>query len=171
MFYFHDVGMERPLSPHPTLVYRDAFQIQETEPEEQRLVIESVVRRHHWHLNWIEDDAVFEYPHYHSTSHEVLMVLGRPGVIRVGGTRGMDLPVQAGYLIAIPAGVVHQRIEGGPGFIVAGLYPVEMTWDLLEEGNPVHLATARKNIPKVPLPQSDPLWGTHGPIMRHWQIP
>ena len=76
---------------------------------------------------------MYKRPHYHSTTHEALVVYSGSATLRLGGHRlGKLAQVSFGDIIVIPAGVAHQAMERTKDFQVFGLYPVgAKPWDLL----------------------------------------
>ena len=82
-----------------------------------------------WTNSW--RDGVYSFPHYHSTSHEVLGVYSGAATLRLGGGHGKNVKVHAGDVIVIPAGVAHQNIGASDDFGVVGAYPDGRQWDLL----------------------------------------
>ena len=96
---FKDDGVF-PNSSLPLLVYRDAITIDAKDPAS---IFEQCFARNDWTNSW--RDGVYSFPHYHSTSHEVLGVYSGAATLRLGGEHGKDDEVQAGDVIVIPAGV------------------------------------------------------------------
>ena len=54
-----------------------------------------------------------------------------------------------------------------PHLLVIGADPPDGHYDLCR-GTPAEHARARETIPHVPLPQSDPVFGRDGPLMKLW---
>jgi uncharacterized protein YjlB len=119
-----------------------------------------------WGGSWI--DGVFPYHHYHSVSHEVLVVVGGEARIDFGGPEGVTLEVEAGDAVVIPAGVGHRNAGSSSGFSVVGAYPRgQESWDL-RTGEPDERPEVLENIRNVALPEADPLFGEDGPLLRRW---
>jgi uncharacterized protein YjlB len=158
-----------PNSTLPVLVYKRAIAISGS-PLEPRLEerLRALVLRHGWNVDWIESDAVYRYTHYHSTAHEVLVVLDEVAELRLGGANGKEVRVGPGDLIAIPAGVAHRRISGNKDFRVAGLYTDGSAWDLLRQTRRDY-KLALQNLPGVELPIADPFYGKDGSLMQYWK--
>lgn len=119
-----------------------------------------------WGGAWV--DGVFPYHHYHSTSHEVLAVVGGRASITFGGPGGDTVEVEAGDLVVIPAGVGHCRESSGGGFTVVGAYPRGQEGYDLRTGEEGDRPEVLENIRNVPLPEADPLFGEGGPLLRRW---
>src|SRR5205809_2268090 len=162
-FSFKDDGIF-PNSVLPLLFYHQALITKNKDPAsifEQRFV------RNDWTNSW--RDGVYSFPHYHSTSHEVLGVYSGAATLRLGGEHGKDVEVQAGDVIVIPAGVAHQNIGASNDFGVVGAYPECRKWDLLR-GLPGERPKADHNIAALPMPENDQIYGVEGPLRRIWKF-
>ena len=71
---------------------------------------------------------------------------------------GEELEVEAGDVAVLPAGTGHQRLASTPDLLVIGAYPPDGHYDLCR-GTAAEHARALETIPRVPLPQTDPLFG------------
>jgi uncharacterized protein YjlB len=160
---FKDDGVF-PNSSLPLLVYRDAITIDAKDPAS---IFEQRFARNDWTNSW--RDGVYSFPHYHSTSHEVLGVYSGAATLRLGGEHGKDVEVQAGDVIVIPAGVAHQNIGASNDFGVVGAYPEGRKWDLAR-GLPGERPKADHNIAALPMPENDPIYGLEGPLPKIWQF-
>jgi uncharacterized protein YjlB len=159
---FKDDGIF-PNSPLPLLFYRDAFR---TDAKDPASIFEQRFAENDWTNSW--RDGVYSFPHYHSTSHEVLGVYSGAATLRLGGEHGKNVEVHAGDVIVIPAGVVHQNIGAGDDFGVVGAYPDGRDWDLLR-GRPGERSRTDENIAALPIPDNDPIYGAEGPLRRLWK--
>lgn len=113
--------------------------------------------------------GVYPFAHYHSTAHEVLGIFQGHANLRLGHTQGITAHVEAGDVIIIPAGVGHQNLGSSTDFQAVGGYPKGQEWDLLrgEEGE---RPGADENIARVPLPSTDPIFGSAGALRKLWNI-
>src|SRR5918994_510539 len=110
--------------------------------------------RHGWGGSWV--DGVFDFHHFHSTSHEVLAVLEGEATLELGGPQGRAFEVAAGDVVVLPAGTGHRRAAARDGFTVVGAYPGgQEDYDLLREADDA----ARERIRAVPIPDQDPVGG------------
>lgn len=113
--------------------------------------LQKLVSPYGWRVGWL--DSVYPYTHYHSTTHEALVVYRGTALIEVGGNRfgeAMSLD-EDGYLV-IPAGVAHKRLECSDDFQVFGCYPVDARkWDVLR-GRKRERKRALANIQKLGQP-------------------
>ena len=145
----------------PLLLYPGALQEHDAESDGCTALFD----RNGWGGAWV--DGVYSYHHYHSTAHEVLGVVGGSAWLILGGPKGIEVEVGHGDVIVIPAGVGHCNKDAGPDFSVVGAYPHGQTWDLLT-GKPDERPRALENIAQVPLPRTDPVFGTDGPLVQTW---
>ena len=71
---------------------------------------------HGWGGSWV--DGVFDFHHFHSTSHEVLGVVAGRATIELGGPQGRAFDVAAGDVLVLPAGTGHRRAAADGAFTV-----------------------------------------------------
>jgi uncharacterized protein YjlB len=109
---------------------------------------------HGWGGSWV--NGVFDFHHFHSTSHEALAVVAGAATIELGGPQGRAFEVSAGDVLVLPAGTGHRRATARNGFTVVGAYPAgQEDYDLLREAD----AAARARIDALPAPPEDPVGG------------
>ena len=159
---FKDDGIF-PNNPLPLLFYWHAIA---TDAKDPASVFEKCFVENDWTNSW--RDGVYSFPHYHSTSHEVLGVYSGAVNLRLGGEHGKNVEVQAGDVIVIPAGVAHQNVGASDDLGVVGAYPEGRDWDLLR-GLPGERPKADHNIAALPMPDNDPVYGANGPLRRIWK--
>ena len=149
----------------PLLVYKRALN-----PEAPDLIshVQATFAEHGWAGSWV--DSIFDYHHYHSTAHEVLAVCSGRAEVRFGGEHGITLTLSAGDAVVIPAGVAHKSLGAGGDFVVVGAYPGGQEHYDLCHGAREERPQADKNIVSVPTPESDPLYGSDGPLREHWRV-
>ncbi|MEH2509236.1 uncharacterized protein YjlB [Nitrobacteraceae bacterium AZCC 1564] len=161
-FVFTDDGTV-PNNSLPFLIYKNAFEFEDRQPEE---MIESVFRANNWsHQMW--RNGVFDYLHYHATVHEVLGIARGRALVRFGGDRGEEFEIHKGDVAVLPAGTGHQCLSASSDFLVIGSYPPGADMQITRPTSENH-RKALKTIPKVALPQSDPIYGTDGPLTKLW---
>ena len=147
----------------PLIVYRGA--LVERSLENDPTGIERLFGRNGWPAAW--RNGVFPYHHYHSTSHEVLGCYGGSATLQLGGEPGLITEVRAGDVVVIPAGVGHKRLDSTSDFAVVGAYPEGSEWDM-NYAKPGERERASANIRAVPVPGTDPVHGTDGPLVTAW---
>jgi uncharacterized protein YjlB len=138
-------GDEIPNNPSfPVLLYREV-----NAPD-----VRALFAQYGWGGSWV--DGVFDFHHFHSTSHEVLGVLAGEATLELGGPQGTTFDVQAGDVVVLPAGTGHRRATARNGFTVCGAYPAgQEDYDLLRAADDA----ARERIRTLPAPEQDPVGG------------
>lgn len=147
----------------PLLIYKKAMN---TEIPDLVSHVQAIFADHHWGGSWV--DGIYDFHHYHSTSHEVLAVCSGRARVLFGGEHGMEWTVSAGDVIVIPAGVAHKTLGTEGSFIVVGAYPHGCKYDMCY-GKREERPAADRNIVCVPIPDFDPLYGPDGPLGKHWK--
>lgn len=158
----NDDGMIPNNTLLPLVVYRRALDLGGGDREER---VRELFRVHGWENSWV--NGIYAYQHYHSTAHEVLGIARGVARVKLGGPQGITTDVEAGDAILIPAGVAHCLIES-ESLSVVGAYPKGQDWDLCRP-NEQDRERALRNIPLVPLPENDPVFGAEGPVHDHWR--
>jgi uncharacterized protein YjlB len=143
-----------PIPNHPRFPVLLYHGVDATSPDAaKRLVAE-----HGWGGAWV--DGVFDFHHFHSTSHEVLLVVSGRATVELGGPQGQAFDVAAGDVLVLPAGTGHRRRSASGDFAVVGAYPAgQEDYDLLRGDDPEELRAARERIERLPAPPEDPVGG------------
>jgi uncharacterized protein YjlB len=158
-FFFKDDGM-MPNNPNlPVILYPGAIK---DHPERT----ESMFNGHNWTNSWT--NGVFDYHHYHSNTHEVLGVIKGSVVLQLGGDQGQKVELHIGDVVVLPAGTAHKRLSASSSFQVVGAYPNGMDYNM-NTGKAGERAKAREAIPQVPIPETDPVYGKEGPLIKLWR--
>ncbi len=150
-----------PNSRLPLLLYRTAVGTAGSDPA---AAFEGRFARHGWVGAW--RDGIYDFPHYHTTAHEVLGIARGWARVRFGGEAGETIRVAAGDVAVLPAGTGHERLEGSADLLVVGAYPDGQEADLVRADRQPLTAAAIARIAAVPLPEQDPVRG--GP-MKAWR--
>ena len=161
-YRFEDAGSIPNNQALPLLVYPQALAEHDRSPSR----VEELLAGNGWGGSWV--NGVFPYHHYHSVSHEVLIVVGGSAEITFGGPEGERIGVEAGDVAIIPGGVGHCRESSSADFSVIGAYPRGQESYDLRTGEEGERPGVIENIRNVPLPGTDPLFGGEGPLLRHW---
>jgi uncharacterized protein YjlB len=147
-----------PNSRLPLLIYR------RTLPADADLMQERF-EANGWSNAW--RNGVFPFHHFHSNAHEVLGVAAGEVRVAFGGPGGRVIPVRAGDVIVIPAGVGHCNLGQSPGPLIVGAYPGGSAYDT-RLGEPSEYDAASRAVAGVKLPETDPVWGGAGPLLELW---
>jgi uncharacterized protein YjlB len=143
-----------PNNPYfPVLVYRDVDAVAAGAD-----AVRELFASHGWGGSWVA--RVFEFHHFHSTSHEVLGVIAGEATLELGGPQGEAFEVSAGDVLVLPAGTGHRRAGSDAAFRVVGAYPAgQEDYDLLRGDDPAEVAAARERIAALGPPPEDPVGG------------
>ncbi len=122
--------------------------------------IEATFRRHDWLNNWREL-GVYDYYHFHSTTHEVLGMARGWISLQLGGEGGPVVKLNPGDVVVLPAGTSHIRLDHSPDSHMVGGYPDGRDWDLIrdEQVTEPEARAAVKLIGSLPIPARDPVTG------------
>ena len=159
--YLEDDG-KFPNSDLPVLVYKSVWKLSYLFPS-------SFIIRHFEKNGWTNAwrSGVYDYHHYHSTTHEVLAVYKGKAKLLLGGSKGRVIEVKKGDVLLIPAGVAHKCLEAKNDFRCVGAYPKGHEYDM-NYGKQDERPTTDINIQQVSLPTKDPVFGTKGPMIEQW---
>ena len=146
----------------PLLIYRGVFRIR---AENETDTVMEILETNSWTDSWV--NGIYDYHHYHSTAHEVLVTLQGSCNVQFGGPEGITLTLEKGDAAIIPAGVSHKKIDDADGFRCLGAYPEGQQYDM-NYGKSEERPRADENIKKVPMPENDPLYGNDGPLIKNW---
>lgn len=145
----------------PLLHYQGALQL----GDDDSSMVKEILETNGWTNSWI--NGIYDYHHYHSTAHEVLVALKGSAQVQFGGPNGIALTFAQGDVIIIPAGVGHMKVSDTDGFSCLGAYPDGQDYDM-NYGKDDERPRTDENIRRVPLPEHDPLYGYDGPLIRNW---
>ncbi|WIJ23822.1 cupin [Devosia sp. RR2S18] len=149
-----------PNSRFPLLVHRDAV------PGGGEGAVEGRLRTNGWFNNW-RYPGIYDYHHFHSTTHECLGCARGWMEVTLFGEGGQTVRVETGDIMVLPAGVSHCMVGSSADIQMVGGYPDGRDWDdvqqakLTEEGR----RQAVKRIMMLPIPARDPALGQP---MHHW---
>jgi uncharacterized protein YjlB len=158
---FADDGLV-PNNRLPFLVYRGAIALDQAHPEQ---TIERLFGANGWGKMW--RNGIFYYLHYHATVHEALGVARGRAEVRFGGERGRTIEMSGGDLASLPAGSGYQFLAATDDFFVFWAYPTGPPMEITRP-TPENHRKALKTIPEVKVPDTDPVRGKDGPLVRLW---
>mgnify|MGYP006278526967 CR=1 FL=1 len=148
----------------PLLIYQNALELKDDDPA---LFIENVLKDNNWKNAW--RNGILDYHHFHSDSHEVLVVYRGKALVMFGGPKGPEEILKKGDVAVLPAGTAHKRLQSDADFACVGAYPGGRSYDM-RTGADDEKEVVRKNISQVVLPVLDPIYGEEGPLKDYWQI-
>lgn len=161
-YRFDDDGLI-PNSPLPLLIYKQAIDVARGDPAR---AIEQLFEANGWGDRWT--NGIFDYLHYHATVHEALGVARGRAMVLFGGEQGEAIELKPGDIAVLPAGTGHKRLFASHDFSVVGAYPPGPKMQVTRP-TPDNYRKALNSIPQVPMPETDPVYGQHGPLMRLWR--
>lgn len=153
-----------PNSVLPVILYKGALAAEKATAS----AIEQLFRNNGWGGDW--RNGIYDFHHYHSTSHEVLGIYGGMAQVQLGGPQGILLELSRGDMLVIPAGVAHCNLGSSHDFHCVGAYPPgQEQYDILR-GRAVDRPAADERINALPLPDTDPVHGDDGPLLSLWRL-
>jgi uncharacterized protein YjlB len=161
-FIFEDDGLV-PNNVLPFVIYKCAIEVNNASPE---AAIEDLFGTNGWGDMW--RDGVYDFLHYHATVHEGLGIARGHARVRFGGDSGKEFELDPGDVAILPAGTGHQCLRTSRDFSVVGAYPPGAKMQVTQP-TPENHARALLTIPEVSLPDSDPILGADGPLVKLWQ--
>ncbi|MEP4768958.1 MAG: hypothetical protein ABJY83_13720 [Roseibium sp.] len=113
-----------------------------------------------WLNNW-QNAGVWDYGHFHSTTHECLGCASGWMDVQVFGDNGPVVRIEAGDVIVMPAGVSHAMTGCSDDVLIVGGYPDGRDWDNLRQDHmsDADRIAAVKRIMMLPIPSKDPVSG------------
>jgi uncharacterized protein YjlB len=147
----------------PLVIYRHALNLPRHDPAS---AIEELLEENDWRNSW--RDGIYTYHHYHSNTHEVLVVFSGSAEVQFGGPKGVIQEIAIGDVIVIPAGVAHKNLGSNDSFGIVGAYPEGRDFDICR-GRKNERPKADERIARVPMPKADPVYGSGGPLFSQWR--
>jgi uncharacterized protein YjlB len=154
-----------PNSRFPVLIHRGVIKVEAG--GDMADAVEATFRRNDWLNNWREL-GVYDYYHFHSTSHEALGMARGTITLQLGGVGGTVVKLNPGDVVVLPAGTSHTRLDCSSDSHMIGGYPEGRDWDLIrdEQVTEAEARAAVKLIGSLPIPARDPATGE---VMTLWR--
>lgn len=159
--HFEEDGLIPNNPALPVLVYSGAFPDGATD---MASLMEARFARNGWPPQW--RNGVYPFHHYHCEGHEVLGIAAGEAELILGGAHGEPLSVRKGDVLLLPAGTGHCRVSASRDFLVIGAYPPGQQGDI-QRG--AATGAMKLRIAELPYPESDPVFGSEGPLAAHWR--
>ena len=153
-----------PNNSLPVILYRRAIPLDGRNPARS---IEERFVENGWSGLW--RNGIFDFHHFHATAHEVLGGARVTVQVQLGGLSGRCVSLHAGDVVVLPAGTAHRNLGHSDDYQIVGGYPPGQSPDMCY-GKPGERPDADAEIAAVSLPESDPVLGQHGPLMKQWKI-
>jgi uncharacterized protein YjlB len=161
---FEDDGVIPNNARLPFIHYRSPVRL--PPGQDPAAVFEDLFESNGWTNSW--RNGIYDFLHYHSSTHEVLGIARGHARVRFGGDNGKIIQLRAGDVAILPAGIGHQRVSASRDLLVVGAYPPPGKYDECKGSNEEH-ERALKSIPEVRLPARDPVYGADGPLLDLWK--
>lgn len=112
-------------------------------------------------------NGIFDFRHYHATTHEVLGCARGRVRVELGGPGGREVELHAGDVVVLPAGTAHMNLGHSDDYVIVGAYPPGQSADMCY-GKEGERPQADREIADVPIPATDPVYGDDGPLLEAW---
>lgn len=165
IYYISDDGMFPNNNVLPVLFYKSILTLPTFFPARG---VRNLFKDNGWGNSW--KDSIYDYHHYHSITHEALGVYKGKTKVQLGGEYGIELTLEKGDVIIIPAGVAHKNLTPKNKFKCVGAYPDGKDYDI-KTGQQGERPETDENIKAVPIPLKDPVFGLKGELQKNWVSP
>ena len=147
----------------PVLYYSNALQLP---PLFSSRHVKILFEKNNWTNSW--RNGIYTYHHYHSVTHEAMAIIRGKTAIQLGGDDGIELTIQKGDVLVIPAGVAHKNLGNEKDAIAIGGYPGGRDYDI-NYGKSGERPGTDNNVIKLPVPSTDPLLGKANGVPKIWK--
>lgn len=149
-------------SHYPFLIYKKAFIFSDETPK----MVQNFLESNQWCNSWV--NSIYDFDHYHSSTHEVLVIFKGCCEVLIGGPGGETFRIEQGDVIIFPAGVSHKNMGSSDDFKTIGAYPFNLEYDM-NYGKESEHPKVDENIKAVGLPNCDPIFGKDGILFQYWK--
>jgi uncharacterized protein YjlB len=154
-----------PNSKLPVLIYRNAINLP-AQKNKAAAIAQKIFIKNGWSNSW--KNGIYDYHHYHSTTHECMAVCMGAAFVILGGPSGKRVKLNLGDVLVIPVGVGHKCATKTSDFLCVGAYPGGKDYDI-KLGNAEEYKEACKRINNISLPENDPVFGEQGYLKSFWE--
>lgn len=146
----------------PLLIYKGTLNLL----SDSSNAVQALLHKNDWTEAWV--DKVYDFHHYHSNTHEVLVIIAGECEVQFGGEGGEKYVVTLGDVVILPAGVSHKSLKMSDDFQCIGAYPFDVGYDM-NYGSSEEYAKSIENIKRVEMPKKDPVFGDKGFLFDYWR--
>ena len=120
--------------------------------------------------DWLNNlkTGIATFHHYHSNTHKVLGVCSGKIMLLLGGESGLQITIEKGDVLIIPAGVAHKNLGNENDVICVEGYADGITQDI-RYGRLHERPVADISIALAPFPVTDPLLGEGAGLVKVWK--
>ncbi|TPN81137.1 hypothetical protein FJ987_09865 [Mesorhizobium sp. CU2] len=129
---------------------------------------EATIRANGWFPDWYSKMGLYPKHHFHSDAHELIGFASGAQTGRLGGDGGVDVELEKGDVVVIPAGVGHLGIGISDDILAIGAYPLGYGIRDFRLCEASEFAEAFRKVQQVPVPPTDPFLGATGPLPEIW---
>jgi uncharacterized protein YjlB len=147
---------------YPLLIYKKAL----ADMNESLEAIQDRLTQNNWRDSWL--GRIYDFHHYHSKTHEVLVIISGDCQVQFGGDHGLIDTVDQDDVVIIPAGVAHKSLKTSNNFQCIGAYPLDVGCGI-NYGTVEEYPEAIEMIQQVKLPLKDPIFGINGLLFNYWK--
>jgi uncharacterized protein YjlB len=147
------------------LVYRHCLELPKFKNKAAE-AIQKIFSKNQWSNSW--RNGIYDFHHYHSTTHECMAVAMGNAKLIIGGPGGKPVEVTPGDVIILPAGTGHKCTGHSKDFLCVGAYPNGKDYDM-NYGKAAEYDKAVQNIKALPKPTKDPVFGNEGFLKSLWK--
>ncbi|APH72787.1 cupin domain-containing protein [Aquibium oceanicum] len=109
---------------------------------------------------------VFDFHHFHPDCFEALAVARGSARLILGGPQGEEVEVKAGDVAILPPGFGHRQLSASDDFAICGAYPPRQEDYSVIRADEGYDDAMLRQIASVAVPESDPVWGGAGPLLK-----
>jgi len=129
-------------------------------------IFQKIFLRNGWSNSW--RNGIYNFHHYHSTTHEVMGICSGKATILLGGPKGKKVALEQGDVLILPAGVGHKCLNASGQFLCIAAYPQGKDYDM-NLGKKAELESSLKHIENLGKPSKDPVYGKLGFLKVYWK--
>lgn len=145
----------------PLIIYHQVFP-----PGSVSLIQRHLCQKRVVEPQWVH--SMYREHHFHSTTHEVLVISKGSALLCFGGKENPDrveYEAKQGDVLVVPAGLAHALLEDKGGFEMVGSYPIGADrWDHCTATSGEEMDVVEKRIKGLAWFRMDPVYGNRGPL-------